>query len=231
MGPLMSITDRPKPSQKQNRSRAIRGALYGSQFVDQPRIRKEADAVIAHLTTESKTLLEVGFDHGRRLHSMALCNPDWRFVGLEIRKHRVQQANERKARDGLSNLCVWRMDARTVFANVLMAKSIDIIDIFFPTPWTHSPHQSTRLLLQTGFLTDVRRALKPTGILRIKTDVQAYSSAIEHNAHAAMFEAIREPSDGWITPLCRQHSRREWRCAEDSIPVFSHLFRGQKRAE
>ena len=156
---------------------------------------------------------------------MALYNPDWRFVGLDVRRKRVEEADARRARDGLTNLLVWRMDARTVFANVLHENSIDVVDIFFPTPWTGSQYKDARLLLQPLFLSHVAKSLRPCGLIRIKTDVADYASRIEANLELAKLSTVQEPHSGWTQPQCTQLSRREWRCRQDHTAVYKWLIK------
>lgn len=201
--------------------RRIKGALNGSEFIHQPHIRPEVEAARAFVAGGAQVLVEVGFDHGRRLHSTALHNPDWRVLGLEVRKQRVDEARERAARDGLTNVHPWRMDARIVFAGVFEAASLDVVEVLFPTPWWNPAVRAKRLLIDAPFLDDVARALKPGGVLHIATDVDSYA---EHIA-AVIGEWIRLPERPETLPQCLQQSRREWKCAREGIPVHRWYLR------
>ena len=201
-------------------TRHIRGALYGSRLIEQPHIVPLVRACLDFVEGPAPVLVEVGFDHGRRLHSMARLNPDWRFLGLEVRKRRVEEALQRAERDGLENLHVWRMDARTVFAGVLDETSVDIVDVFFPTPWWNPALREKRLLVDPFFIEDVMRVLRPGGILRVVTDVEAYAERIQTVLDASEFQVLTASDDRMPMPACEQQSRREWRCEQDDLRVY-----------
>lgn len=203
--------------------RLIRGALNGSRFIEQPHIRPEVEATRAFVAGGARVLVEVGFDHGRRLHSMARHNPGWRFLGVEVRKQRVAEAAERAAREGLENVRPWRMDARIVFAGVLADASVDQVDVLFPTPWWHPGLRAKRLLIEPAFLADVARVLKPGGILHVATDVGDYAEHIGDALHEAPLVGLPAAPDG--LPTCTQQSRREWKCAREGIAVHRWYLR------
>lgn len=204
-------------------SRLIHGALNGSRFIEQPHIRPEVDAARAFVAGGERVLVEVGFDHGRRLHSTALHNPGWRVLGVEVRKQRVIEACERAERDGLSNVLPWRMDARIVFAGVLDDASVDVVEVLFPTPWWHAKLRAKRLLVEPLFLADVARVLKPGGVLHIATDVPEYAARIDEALVKSALARVAPPA---YLPECTQQSRREWKCEREGIAVHRwHLQR------
>lgn len=202
----------PDPTQP----RLIRGALNGSRFIEQPHIRPEVEAARAFVGGPAPVLVEVGFDHGRRLHSMALHNPGWRVLGLEVRKQRVQEACERAERDGLTNVLPWRMDARIAFNGVFEPGSLAVVEVLFPTPWWHAKLRAKRLLVEPAFLADVARALAPGGVLHIATDVAEYAATIDAAVAGCALTRIDRPTH---LPECTQQSRREWKCAREGIAV------------
>lgn len=204
--------------------RLIRGALNGSRFIEQPHIRPEVEAARAFVAGGARVLVEVGFDHGRRLHSTALHNPDWRVLGVEVRKQRVQEARERAERDGLTNVLPWRMDARIVFSGVLESASVTVVEVLFPTPWWHAKLRAKRLLIEPAFLVDVARVLKPGGVLHIATDVPEYAAHIENALAQSALLRVEPPV---YLPECTQQSRREWKCARHGIAVHRWYLQRQ----
>jgi tRNA G46 methylase TrmB len=90
------------------------------------------------------------------------------------------------------------------------------VDILFPTPWWDDAKRAKRLLLTAQFVEDLRRALKPTGVVAVATDVGPYFTHVE-----ALFS-------GWETaewPPCGEvPSRRERVCARDGLPVYRAAF-------
>lgn len=198
--------------------RPIRGALNGSRFIEQPHIRPEVEAARAFVAGGARVLVEIGFDHGRRLHSMATHNPAWRFLGVEVRKQRVDEAIARAQRDGLTNVHPWRMDARIVCAGVLAPASVDVVEVLFPTPWWHPGLRAKRLLVDGAFLEDVARILRPGGVFHVATDVGSYAEHIAAAIDGAPLRRLEAPGDR--LPQCTQQSRREWKCAREGLPVW-----------
>lgn len=200
--------------------RHIRGALNGSLLVTLPHVAPEVEALERFISGDAPVLVEIGFDHGRRLHSTARCGPTWRVVGLEVRERRVAEATARAERDGLENLLAWRMDARTVFACVLPERSVDVVEVLFPTPWWNPALRAKRLLVTDELLADVARALRPGGLLHVATDVSDYARTIDAAlAGCDALEVIDEAAGRAQRPACNQQSRREWACERDGIAV------------
>ena len=206
--------------------RRIRGALSGSLLITLPHIAAEVDALRSFIAGDAPVLIDVGFDHGRRLQSSARCNPDWRVVGLEVRKRRVVEAVARARRDGLDNVYPWRMDARTVFASVLPERSADAVEVLFPTPWWNRALRAKRLLITDEFLADVARALRPGGLLHVATDVAEYAQTIDACLdRCPQLELVTESDGRALRPACNQQSRREWACERDNIAVHRRFAR------
>ncbi len=201
------------------------GALYGSRFIEQPHVRPEVDRCLAFIEGPAPVLVEIGFDHGRRLHATGRLNPTWRILGLEVRQRRVEEARARAARDGLTNVLPWRMDARTVFAGVLPPESVDIVEVLFPTPWWHPGLRQKRLLIDGPFVADVLRVLRSGGVLHVATDVAEYGERIDQCVATYGEFAVCSVADGQRhRPACDQQSRREWKCARDGLPYTRRFW-------
>ena len=209
---------------RNQRTPDIVGALNGSRFIEQPHIAPEVETFRAFIAGSAPVLIEVGFDHGRRLHSTASLNPDWRVVGLEVRERRVNEAIERARRDGLTNVHPWRMDARTVFGAVLAPDCVDVVEVLFPTPWWNPALRRKRLLVTESFLMDAHRALKPGGLLHLATDVAAYAESIEQTLVDLPFDQLEATQAQALRPRCNQLSRREWKCERDGLPIHRWLL-------
>ena len=201
-----------------SKGRDVRGALYGSRLVTLPHVRPRVDACLNFVASGGPVLVEIGFDHGRRLHATARAHPSWKVLGLEVRQRRVEEAKARAELEGLDNLFVWRMDARTVFAQVLEEASVDIVEVLFPTPWWNPALRKKRLLIDGPFLEDCARALKPGGMLYTATDVGSYAAHI-HEALSLneAFLALPIEEGRSARPACSQISRRQWSCERDGI--------------
>lgn len=186
----------------------VRGALGGSRLFEQPQYRGELERFRAFVGGDEELVVEVGFDHGFRLLSHAQTWPQQRWLGLEVRKARV----EALAAKAPPNLLAWRVDARTVFAELMPAGRVHRVDVLFPTPWWDETKRAKRLLLTEAFVADVARSLTPGGAVHVATDVGPY---FEHAQ--ALFAGWRATDD---PPRTEQLTRREWSCERDGLPVW-----------
>lgn len=196
----------------------LRGALGGSRLLDQPAHRDAVARWQAFLAAGRPVLVEIGFDHGRRLSHTARHHPDWHVAGLEVRRLRVAQAQERAARDGLHNLLAWRIDARTVLAAATPPASLDVVEALFPDPWWNPVHRDRRLLVTPVFLDHVAQALRPGGVLHLATDVADYADHID-GLLAVRDDLVVDRQAEAVRPSCTVVSRREWSCARDGLAV------------
>lgn len=213
---------KPPPPQP----RDIPGALYGSRLITLPHIQHAVARCTEFVSGPKPTLVEVGFDHGRRLQSMATLNPDWRFLGLEVRARRVRSLEERGEHLGLSNLLAWRMDARTVFSGLLATESADVVEVLFPTPWWSPKLRAKRLLVEPDFVADVLRVLRPGGLFHVASDVPEVMARIDEVVGDCTELSLCEPEDTVRgRPTCEQQSRREWSCTRDGISWQVRLWR------
>lgn len=201
-------------------ARDVTGALGGSRIFEQPRHRAEVERFDAFLAAPGPAAVEVGFDHGRRLLSLAAADRGVRWVGLEVRRQRVDALAAAAAIRGLDTLLPWRADARTVFRHVMPAGRLSRIDVLFPTPWWHARHRAKRLLLTEAFVADAARALGSDGVLHIATDVQPYFAHVE----ALLGGWQRAPAP----PPAPVPSRREHACARDGIAIHRGTWRPRR---
>ncbi|PKN56530.1 MAG: tRNA (guanosine(46)-N7)-methyltransferase TrmB [Deltaproteobacteria bacterium HGW-Deltaproteobacteria-14] len=205
-------------------TRDVPGALGGSRILEVPEVAAEVAALRALLAGPGPKLLEIGFDHGRRLTSTAQASPGWTVIGLEVRARRVAELRAWAVERGLPNLHVFRLDARAVLAGALPAASLDVVEALFPTPWPEGKARR-RLLVTPEFLGDAARALRPGGLLHLATDVAWYAELVDAALATAAGILPVAPPDALATlrPPCPQQSRREWKCERDGLAVYRAL--------
>jgi tRNA (guanine-N7-)-methyltransferase len=117
--------------------------------------------------------IEVGFGKGLFLLNAALACPDVNFFGVEImRKYQLFTAT-RMARRKLTNVRLACADARHLLREYVPAASVRAIHVYFPDPWWKKRHHKRRVFTE-DFVARCVRALKPSGLFHVATDVAEY---------------------------------------------------------
>jgi tRNA (guanine-N7-)-methyltransferase len=128
--------------------------------------------------------IDFGCHRGAFLIGMAALHPISNFLGIEKQSDRVNKCNARAVRLGLNNAAaIQGVGAQAL--QPLPPASVSIFHLYFPDPWPKRRHSSRRVF-QKKFLTEIRRILRPDGVLRLMTDDAPY------------FAEMRElTSEGW----------------------------------
>jgi tRNA (guanine-N7-)-methyltransferase len=150
--------------------------------------------------------LDIGCARGVFLLGMAQQQPDWNFLGLEIREPIVQQAQHAQAALGLTNLH-FRFCNVSAFLPDLLASLppglLQRVSIQFPDPWFKQRHRKRRVV-QPEFVKTLATFLPPGGLVFLQSDVEMVAKHMRQTFQA--------------NPLfCRQHGE-EW-LAENPFPV------------
>lgn len=193
----------PLPPERTQADR-VPGAMGGSLLWEQPAQAADRARLEAFVQPGPPLALEIGFDHGMRLLAMARALPTWRWLGVELRRRRVQAI----APHAPDNCLPLRADARTLLATLLPAGRLSRVDILFPTPATDPRH----LLLSAELVADLADALGPQGVVHIETDVPAMGELAERLF--AGWEAVEAPFS--VPDL----SRRQRLARRDGLPVW-----------
>ncbi len=139
--------------------------------------------------------LEIGFGAGEHLAWQARENPRIGFIGCEPFLNGVARLLSDIDRDGLTNVRLFRDDARLLLATLPTA-CIDRAFILFPDPWRKSRHHKRRIV-SPATLPLLARILADEAELRVATDDPSYKSWILRHvrAHADFEWTAREPRD------------------------------------
>jgi tRNA (guanine-N7-)-methyltransferase len=129
--------------------------------------------------------IDFGCHRGAFLIGMAALHPESNFLGIEKQSDRVNKCNARALRLGLSNAAAIQ-GVGVEALQTLPPASVSIFHLYFPDPWPKRRH-SNRRVFQKNFLAEIRRVLRPQGVLRLMTDDAPY--------FAEMRELTRE---GWL---------------------------------
>jgi tRNA (guanine-N7-)-methyltransferase len=117
-----------------------------------------------------KVALEVGFGSGRHLLWQAERHPDTLFIGIEIHTPSAQQVLRQIEIRRLKNIWVVNYDARLLL-EMLPSNRLEAIYVHFPVPWDKKPH---RRVISDSFVAEALRALRPGGLLELRTDSERY---------------------------------------------------------
>jgi len=153
---------------------------------------------------------------------MAQLQPNWNFLGLEIRQPLVEQTNHWRDELGLTNLHYIFGNANNSLRSLLSPGSLQGVTIQFPDPWFKRRHQKRRVV-QPELVEDLAVFLKAGGYLFLQTDVEAV--AMEMRDRVAAHRAFQPTSKGWLPenpmPVA---SERELSTLEQGQPVYRVLF-------
>ena len=171
-------------------------------------------------------LLDIGSARGNFLLQIAQQQPDWNFLGLEIREPLVDRANLDRDQLGLTNLhflfCNANIALRPVLESLPVAQ-LHRVTIQFPDPWFKKRHQKRRVVQPD--LVQTLADFLPTGAeVFLQSDIETVARQMgdrfqEHPAFTSSHEAQ------WLTenPLPVM-TEREMMTLDKGQPVFRRLF-------
>lgn len=169
--------------------------------------------------------LDIGCGRGYFLLTMSQQEPDWNYLGLEIREPLVVQANLLRTEMGLTNVhylfCNINNSLRGLLAS-LPTNSLQRVTIQFPDPWFKKRHQKRRMI-QPAVVEILSDYLVPGGIVFVQSDVEAVATEICEQF--ACHSAFERQNNGWLTtnPFTVP-TERERSTLERGEPVYRSLF-------
>ena len=170
--------------------------------------------------------LDIGCARGEFLLSMAQLQPDWNFLGLEIREPLVEQANVKVLELGLSNLHYLFGNANNSLEALLdsLGKGIlQRVTIQFPDPWLKK-RQAKRRVVQPELVDTLAHYLGDGGVVFIQSDIEAVAVEMcdRFNSHPAFH---RQGNDTWLaTNPLPVPTEREISTLSRGEPVYRALF-------
>lgn len=170
--------------------------------------------------------IDIGCGKGIFLLQMAQLQPDWNFLGLEIRRPVVDQAQKRQQELGLNNLHLMFCNANISLAQLLASwgeyNPLQQVSIQFPDPWFKKRHQKRRVL-QPELVSTLAQFLPTGGRIVIQSDVEAV--AIDMVDHLTENPHFTRQSPPWLpqSPFLAQ-TDRERVTLEKGQPVYRSIF-------
>ena len=108
---------------------------------------------------------------------IAQVRPADNFLCCEVHEPGAGALLKRMGELGIENIRILQHDAVEVIEHMLAADSLDGVHIFFPDPW-HKLRHNKRRLIQTPFVSELLKRLKPGGYIHCATDWQPYAEHI-----------------------------------------------------
>ena len=118
--------------------------------------------------------LDIGCARGRFILRMAEIEPEWNFLGVEIREPLVGEANRLAEEAGLSNLhytfCNAMLSLDELLTNI-PAECIQTVTIQFPDPWFKKKHAKRRMI-NAELVQNIVYKLAYEGRIFVQTDIE-----------------------------------------------------------
>lgn len=134
---------------------------------------------------EAPLIVEVGCGGGRFIIGQAEATPNADFIAVEPAGKYFGKLKARVAKRRLSNLRVFRTDAVDLIASCFPDHCVDTYHVYFPDPWPKDRHHKRRIF-SDYFCAQLRRTLKPDGVLMFATDHAEYLSVLMPSLRAAL---------------------------------------------
>ncbi|NJO60132.1 MAG: tRNA (guanosine(46)-N7)-methyltransferase TrmB [Richelia sp. RM2_1_2] len=170
-------------------------------------------------------LLDIGCARGQFLMEMAQLEPNWNFLGLEIRQPLVEAANKMRSELGLTNLHYVFCNANNSLKPLLSSLPKGILQrvtIQFPDPWFKHRHAKRRVA-QPQLVAELADYLTPGGTVFLQSDVKFV--ALEMCERFDENSAFQREKKEWLAenPL-KVATERELFTLEKKEPVYRAVF-------
>lgn len=171
-------------------------------------------------------LLDIGCARGRFILRMAEAEPEWNYLGVEIREPLVDEANRIASEIGLQNLHYTFCNAMLWLGKLLedLPDSIvQAVTIQFPDPWFKKKHAKRRMVNKELVETVVEK-LAPGGRVFVQTDIEFLSIEM-FTLFRANENLVEVPVDANPFPV---RTEREKAVEDKALPVYRAYW--QKRS-
>lgn len=165
-------------------------------------------------------LLDIGSARGRFLLRMAEAEPEWNYLGVEIREPLVTEANRLAREAELTNLHYAFCNAM-LWLERLLADSPDgvlrCVTIQFPDPWFKKKHAKRRMVNAELVETVVSR-LAAGGEIFVQTDIEFLAEEMFE-----LFRAEQRLAETHVKQFAIK-TEREKAVEAKNLPVFRAMF-------
>ena len=120
--------------------------------------------------------LEIGCGHGHFLTRFAEAHPERFCLGIDILSDRLERANKKRNRAGLTNVRFHKVEAVELLECLPAGISFEEVFLLFPDPWPKKRHHKNRLV-RPEFLESLATRMVPGGRFYFRTDHTEYFAA------------------------------------------------------
>ena len=166
--------------------------------------------------------LDIGCARGRFILRMAMAEPGWNFLGVEIREPLVDEANRIAEEENLSNVHYAFANAMLFLDELLQnipSGQLQAVTIQFPDPWFKKRHAKRRMV-NTDLVDAVVEKLADSGRIFVQTDIESLAEE--------MFELFRQNEDLKQIEIdanpFQVKTERETAVEDKKLPVYRAIF-------
>lgn len=128
--------------------------------------------------------VDLGFGRGEFIMEMARRQPDVEFIGLDIRPHLVEKAEEHLSQDPQPNVHFLLANVKQHLPAILKPGMLQRVYIHFPDPWTHRRRHHKRRMVDADLVSTLHALLPTGGEVHLMTDKEQVGLEM-----CALFEA------------------------------------------
>lgn len=173
--------------------------------------------------------LDIGSARGRFLLRMAKAQPEWNYLGVEIREPLVDEANRLAGEAGSANLHYAFCNAMLWLGRLIEDipdGTLQMVTIQFPDPWFKKKHAKRRMV-NPELAETIAKHLAFNGTVFIQTDIEFLAEEMFgiFQDHGAFIRSERAPDA--VFPV---KTERELSVEQRSLPIFRRLYSLNKTA-
>jgi tRNA (guanine-N7-)-methyltransferase len=135
---------------------------------------KPVDIESVFANPEQPLLLDIGCARGRFVLKMAMMEPSWNYLGVEIREPLVEEANRITHENELTNLHYSFCNAMLWLGSLIEGIPdgiLQAVTIQFPDPWFKKKHAKRRMV-NKELIDTIAAKLASEGAVFVQTDIE-----------------------------------------------------------
>ncbi len=174
---------------------------------------------------DNNSALEIGFGEGEFIVEIAENNPDWNYLGIEIKYFRYKKAVRLCIEHNVRNVKLLHFDADMAVEQVFKPNIFDRVYINFPDPWPKDRHKKHRIINNT-FLDNLYKLMNTDGILEFTSDHLDYvTHTTEHFENHKKFSNIYGEKGYSGTIKNRPATKFEKEFRDEDRPIYYLAFK------